>query len=210
MSRIPPSGYYYTNTIARIYLEALEEVMGRNGLNAVLNLASLTHLIDHYPPANLAKEFDFADYAALNAALEEMYGPRGGRGLQMRAGRIAFTKGLQALGALSGVGDLATRLLPLSAKISIGIPAMARVISQISDEAITVDDRGDHLVYTVRPCPACWGRTAQQPICFSHRGVLEQALDWLSNGRRFRVEETDCIATGGHACVYTIYKEPIG
>ncbi|HRE26374.1 MAG TPA: 4-vinyl reductase, partial [Anaerolineales bacterium] len=75
------SGYYYPNKMGRIYLTALEEVMGKNGLNAILRLAGLDRFIDRYPPDNLAKEFDFADIAALHTALEEMYGPRGGRGL---------------------------------------------------------------------------------------------------------------------------------
>jgi len=87
VSRIEPSGYYYPNRIARIYIEAMEEVMGKNGLNAVLRLAGLPHLIDNYPPPNLAKEFEFADYSALNGALEEMYGPRGGRGCGERTVR---------------------------------------------------------------------------------------------------------------------------
>ena len=39
MPRIEPSGYYYTNMIVRFTLEAMEEIMGKNGLNAILNLA---------------------------------------------------------------------------------------------------------------------------------------------------------------------------
>ena len=52
--QIPPSGYYYPNRIARIYLRALEEVMGRNGLNALLNLVGLQQYKDALPPNNLA------------------------------------------------------------------------------------------------------------------------------------------------------------
>ncbi|MCS6964762.1 MAG: hypothetical protein NZM16_12045, partial [Thermoflexus sp.] len=63
------SGLYYPNKIARIFLEALEEVMGKNGLNAVLHLARLPHLIDNYPPDNLERGFDFADFTAINQAL---------------------------------------------------------------------------------------------------------------------------------------------
>ncbi|NWG17107.1 MAG: 4-vinyl reductase, partial [Chloroflexi bacterium] len=39
---MPPekSGYYYPNKFARIFLDAMEEVMGKNGLNAVLHLAT--------------------------------------------------------------------------------------------------------------------------------------------------------------------------
>ena len=60
MEPIAKSGLYYPNNIARIYLQAMEEVMGKNGLNAILNMAGLTHLMDHFPPNNLAREFDFS------------------------------------------------------------------------------------------------------------------------------------------------------
>ena len=52
MEPIPVSGLYYPNKIANIALKALEDVMGKNGVNAILNLANLQHLIDHYPPPN--------------------------------------------------------------------------------------------------------------------------------------------------------------
>jgi hypothetical protein len=97
MDPIPKSGLYYPNKIARIALMAIEDVMGKNGLNAILNLAGLSHLIDNYPPDNLERQFDFADFSAINGALEEMYGPRGGRGLALRAGRAPFPKGCATL-----------------------------------------------------------------------------------------------------------------
>ncbi|MDI6814390.1 MAG: hypothetical protein QMD10_12795, partial [Desulfitobacteriaceae bacterium] len=123
MEPIPKSGYYYANKFALITLKALEEVMGKNGVNAILNLAHLPELIDQYPPDNLEREFDFADFSAINWALEEMYGPRGGRGLALRAGRATFADALRNFGALAGVGDLAFKVLPLEIKLRIGLPA---------------------------------------------------------------------------------------
>lgn len=210
MQRIEPSGYYYPNLVARVYLEAMEEVMGKNGLNAVLNLAGLSHLIDNYPPTNLKKEFEFSHYSMLNGALDELYGPRGGRGLQLRAGRASWARGLQGLGALSGVGDLAFKVLPLGAKLKAGLPAMAKVFTQISDQKSTIEDRGDYYAYIMQPCPVCWGRTADSPICFAGKGLLEEGLHWLSSGLKFRVDEIECVAMGGETCTYAIYKEPIG
>lgn len=210
MPRIEPSGYYYPNLIARIYLEAMEEVMGKNGLNAILNLAGLPQLIGNYPPSNLNKEFDFADYSALNGALEEMYGPRGGRGLQLRAGRASFAQGVRMLGPMVGMGDLAFKVLPLRAKLKVGAPAMAKVFSTFSDQKSTVEDRGDYYAYIMNPCPVCWGRTADRPICFAGKGLLEEGLHWVSGGRKFRVEEIECVAMGAETCTYAIYKEPIG
>ncbi len=39
MEPVEKSGYYYANKFALIMLEALEDVLGENGLKAVLNLA---------------------------------------------------------------------------------------------------------------------------------------------------------------------------
>ena len=41
-------------------------------------------------------------------------GPRGGRGLALRAGRATFADALRGFGALAGVGDLAFKVLPLA------------------------------------------------------------------------------------------------
>ena len=38
MDPIPKSEYYYANKIARITIMAMEDVLGKNGLNAILNL----------------------------------------------------------------------------------------------------------------------------------------------------------------------------
>jgi hypothetical protein len=115
MEKIPKSGFFNTNRFARIALEAYEEVLGKNGLNAILNLAGLSNLINNYPPDNLERQFDFADFTAIHVGLEEMYGPRGGRRLASHAGRATFSDVLKDFGAMAGVGDLALRVLPLPA-----------------------------------------------------------------------------------------------
>jgi hypothetical protein len=206
---IPKSGLYYPNNIARIYLQAMEEVMGKNGLNAILNMAHLSHMVDNYPPGNLNREFDFADYSALSGALEEMYGPRGGRGLALRAGRASFAQGLRHFGALAGAGDLAFKVLPLGTKLKIGIPAMAKVFSQVSDQKSTVEDTGTEIRYTMKPCPVCWGRKSDKPMCHAGAGLLAEGLRWLSGGHEFRVQESQCVGCGDEACVLVVQKQPI-
>jgi predicted hydrocarbon binding protein len=210
MDPIPKSEYYYANKIARITLQALEEVMGKNGLNAILNLAHLPHLIDHFPPDNLEREFNFADFSAFNLALEEMYGPRGGRGLALRAGRAAFADALRNFGALAGAGDLAFKVLPLQAKMRIGIPAMAKIFSQISDQHSTVQERENEFIYTIHRCPVCWGRrNSDKPVCFVATGLLQEGLKWLSGGNEFRVNESQCVAMNHPVCEFVIQKTPL-
>lgn len=211
MDPIPKSNYYYANKIVLITLEALEDVMGKNGLNAILNLAHLPHLIDNLPPNNLERKFDFADFSSINLALEEMYGPRGGRGLALRAGRAAFADALRNFGALAGAGDLAFKVLPLQAKMRIGIPAMAKIFSQISDQYTTVKELENEFLYTIHRCPVCWGRTASdRPVCFVAVGLLQEGLKWLSGGNEFRVNESKCVAMGDDVCEFVIQKSPMG
>lgn len=211
MESNPQSDYYYANKIALITLNSLEDVMGKNGLNAILNLAHLPHLIENKPPDNLAKEFDFADFSALNQALEIMYGARGGRGLALRVGRAAFADSLRTFGALAGAGDLAFKVLPLSTKMRIGIPAMAKIFSQISDQYSTVQEREHEFIYTIHRCPVCWGRSdSDKPVCFIATGLLQEGLKWLSGGNEFRVNESQCVAMGHSVCEFVIQKQPIG
>ncbi len=210
MESIPKSGYYYANKFARIALQAYEEVMGKNGLNAILNMAGLNHLIDNYPPDNLEREFDFSDFTSIHMALEAMYGPRGGRGLALRAGRATFNDALKNFGALVGVGDMTFKVLPLHAKMGIGLPAAAKIFSQVTDQQSTVEEREDVFVWTIHRCPICWSRHDEDnPVCYISTGLLQAMLTWVSGGLEFRVNESKCCAIGDKVCEFVIQKEPI-
>lgn len=205
----PESGYYYPNKMGRIFLLAMEEVMGRNGLNALLNLTNLRQFTVESPPDNLAREFDFSYITNLNKGLEDIYGPRGGRGLALRGGRALFARGLKGFGALAGVGDLAFKVLPLSTKLKIGVPAVARIFTQFSDQSSRVEEYPDHFLYYIDRCSMCWGRECDHPVGFIAAGILQETLRWLSGGLEFRVEEVECIGMGAKAGVFRIDKAPI-
>ena len=141
MAPLQKSGLYYPNKFGLITIKSLEEVMGKNGLNAILNLAGLNNYVESYPPDNLDKGFDFAELSAIGTSLEEMYGPRGGRGLALRAGRATFSDALRNFGARAGAADLAFVVLPLQSKLRIGLPAFAKIFSQLSDQQTTVEEK---------------------------------------------------------------------
>jgi len=205
----PRSGLYYPNKMGRIFLVALEDVMGRNGLNAVLHLAKLDYLIGNYPPDNLVKEFDFADIAALLIALEQLYGPRGGRGLAQRAGRALFANGLKNFGALAGAGDLAFKMLPVQTKLKIAVPAIAKVFNAVTDQISNTAEYPDHYIYTLERCSMCWGRKTEKPTCQVAVGIIQEALRWMSGGREFKIEILTCMGSGDDMGRLKIYKEPL-
>jgi len=210
MSSLQKSGLYYPNKFGLIIIKSLEEVMGKNGLNAILNLAGLNNYVENYPPDNLEKGFDFSELSAIGAGLEEIYGPRGGHSLALRAGRATFSDALKNFGALAGMADLAFVVLPLHAKLRIGLPSMAKIFSQLSDQHSTVEEKDNEFIYVVHKCPCCWGRhDADKPVCFIAAGLLQEGLKWISGGNEFRVDESKCVAVGDDVCEFVIQKEPI-
>jgi hypothetical protein len=67
------------NDALRLLFYAIEDVMGMDGMKAVLHGAKLESYIDNYPPKNLDLGVKFSDYARAEQAVEEFYGPRAPR-----------------------------------------------------------------------------------------------------------------------------------
>ena len=61
----PTATIHYPNRMGRIILLSMEEVMGRNGVNAILKLASLSSLIEKYPLDNSELAFSFSTVVPL-------------------------------------------------------------------------------------------------------------------------------------------------
>lgn len=210
MNEIPASGYFNTNKFARIYLESIREITGKNGLMSVLNYANLSEFTKDLPPDNLEKSFDFAYFSKINQALEDIYGEMGGRGLSLRVGRTTFHDVLKNYGALAGVGELAFRILPMQKKIRYGLNAMARLFSEISDQVTSLEETNDYFLYQIRRCPVCWGRKSEdQSVCYYIVGLLKEGLHWVTGGQEFSITETKCIALGNDLCQFEILKTPL-
>lgn len=204
-----PDAFFYPNQMGRIILLSMEEVMGKNGVHAVLKLASLSGLIDNYPPDNREREFSFSTLSNLTDVLEQVYGPHGGRGLALRIGRACFNNGVRQYGTQMGLTEMAFRLLPLPAKVSAGAKAFAELFNTFTDQKVRIEDENGKLFWHIESCPLCWERKAVEPVCHLAVGLLQEALYWLSGGKVFHVEEVTCVATGDEACTIVIDKSPI-
>jgi hypothetical protein len=209
LSSIDKSGYRCPHRAARLYQAALQTVLGCSGSSAVFNLAGLRSWPVDKNAIEDGRQIDFAEFSTVQIALEEMYGPRAGRGLARRVGWATFHRLLDEFGALSGVSDLAFKVLPLPAKLKLGYPAMARVFQYLCDHRCTTVEEEEAYIFSVQRCPACWGRKAEKPVCFGLLGLLEESLRWVSGGQYFYVEEVKCIATGDEACVFRVDKAPL-
>lgn len=196
--------------MGRIILLSLEEIVGPNAVRAILGQAGLTHYVGKYPSNNLKKQFKFDDLSQILVALEQLFGPRGGRGVALRSGRVCFKYGLREFGPMLGFTDLAFRLSPLETKLQAGAEIFADIFNQFSDQRVRVEVGDEQILWHIDRCPVCWNRHADSPVCHLAVGILQESLYWVSGGKVFFVEEVSCAARGDPTCSILIEKQALG
>ncbi|MCE9645614.1 MAG: 4-vinyl reductase [Chloroflexi bacterium] len=200
--------FFYPQKMGRLIFLGMEEVIGTSGVDAVLRVASLEKFIHNYPPSNSERKFSFETVSLLQSALEQIYGPRGGRGLALRTGRACFKYGLKEYGSMLGLTEMAFRLLSLPTKLHSGTRSFADLFNKQTDQKVTVEEKDGMILWHIERCPLCWERKAAEPVCHLAVGLLQEALYWLSGGKVFNVEETACIARGDATCTIAIDQTP--
>jgi predicted hydrocarbon binding protein len=200
---------YYPNKFGRILLLAMDEVLGRNAVMAVLNMTDLPHLINAYPPNTLDKGFRIDDLGRIHEAMDTLFGPRSGRGLALRVGRACFKYGLREFSSVPGRTDLTFRLLPMNVKLKTGAEAVAEMFNRYTDQIIKLEETPDSLRWHIKRCPVCWGRQSSTPCCHLAVGLAQEAVFWVSGGKHFMVEELACIARGDASCTINVERHPI-
>jgi predicted hydrocarbon binding protein len=191
-------------------LLAAEEVVGKQGLTAILRQIGLAHVIDHYPPEVLqaSGNFKYADYANLNCGLLEFFG-RAGKSMTMRIGRISARHGIEQQSELFGIAVLiASKILPLPTQINKGLNSMQNGYRRLMPNVrLSLEDRGDKIAYVTETCSLCAGKEANAHICWTFGGVIQGLLNWQT-GKELEIEEVQCRAQGAPTCVWEISKKP--
>jgi hypothetical protein len=191
------------NSLVRQALTSMQEVMGDNGLNAVLRTSGLERFIGNFPPNNLEPSIQASQYAKLNEAIEQFYG-RGGKGMLRRIGKASFQYGVREQSALLGVAGVALKLLPERQRIKFILNGMADALKKSNPEVNAwVDESGDKLAYVESTCAICNGRHSADPICHLYVGSVAEAVNWAT-GKEYVVTETHCLAKGNDYCRFEV------
>ncbi len=191
------------NTIMRQALVSSQEVMGSNGLNAVLRTSGLERFIDNFPPNDLEPSVKTSEYAQFNQAIESFYG-RAAKGMLHRVGRASFQYGVREQAALLGIAGVALKVLPEKQRIKFILNGVANALKKSNPEVDTwVEDGPDGLAYVERTCGICWGRQSNQPLCHLYVGSIGEAVLWAS-GTEHEIIETHCIARGDEYCRFLV------
>jgi predicted hydrocarbon binding protein len=191
------------NGIVRQALVSAQEVMGENGLHAVLRSCGLERYVNQLPPNDTNPAIKTSDYARVNQAIEEFYG-RAGKGMLIRIGKASFQYGLREQSALLGVAGVAIKLLPTKQRIKFILNGMADALKKSNAEVDAwVEETGETIAYIDRTCAVCWGRTHEKSICHLYVGSITEAVLWAT-GTEYQVTETHCMAKGDPYCRFEV------
>lgn len=188
--------YFYPNIWGRGVLVAAEEILGKNGVNALLNLANLPQYIDNYPPDNIKKDFPFEHVSAIQKALWDMYGSKGARVFAVRGGEETFTYSLDKYEKVQKAAQAAMALGSARTRLKAGLLFFAKFFNTVSDQKVRVEEDDNAWKWVIERCPMCWGRTADEPVCHLAVGVLNSASKWATGGEILRIKAVECIAMG--------------
>ena len=191
------------NAIVRQALVSAEEVMGTNGLHAVLRSAGLERFVGNLPPNDMQPSIKTSEYASLNRAIENFYG-RAAKGMLRRIGRASFQYGVREQAALLGVAGVALKFLPKKQRIMFILNGMADALKKSNPEVDAwMEEKDNTVAYIDRSCAMCWGHQSEQPICHLYIGSVGEAVLWAT-GVEYEITETHCIAKGDEYCRFEV------
>jgi predicted hydrocarbon binding protein len=200
------SGFHITGRSGLRVFESLEIVLGKGGLTAMLRYAKLSQFIDNYPADTSERIVDFADLSSIHAALEDLYGGRGGKVLMTHVGREMWN---ELVGPLAdpnlNAPITAVKNLPQDQRIGSIINLLKNVYEATGDRHIDVEETEDAYLFKTNPCPCCWGRKMAQPGCNVTAGHLQNAVSWATD-QLHPILQTTCRGCGDEVCTFKILK----
>ncbi len=200
---VNPEEAVIVNALVRQALVSAQEVMGENGLNAVLRSVGLERFVGNFPPNDTNPGIKTVEYAKLNEAIEVFYG-RGGKGMLRRIGKASFQYGVREQGALMGVAGVALKLMPQKGRIKFVLNAMVNARKKTNPQVDAwLEDEGDKIAYCESTCAICLGRHSDQPVCHLYVGSVAEAVRWATE-QEYAIIETHCIAKGDKYCCFEV------
>lgn len=197
------------NDALRLLFLAIEEVMGADGMKAVLRGARLERYMGNYPPKNLELGVKFSEYGCAEQAVEDFYGPRGAKAMLQRVGRLTFNYGMKEQSAVLGLAGQALKVMPLPTgnKMKLLLDQIAGAANKTINQPTRVEDAGDSFTWVVSHCMCVYRPKHDAACCYVTVGALTEALRWLTD-KHYAVQEISCMNLGADACQYRIPKTP--
>lgn len=177
-----------TDAVVRVVLDGAEDVIGKNGLNALLNYGKMSHLINNKPEFTMEKNFTDEDYAAITSSFHTILGSRGTKAILRQVG-TATAKRVIASGVYNSLAEFDKEEKLLKA-LEIYVMASGRGKAFLE---------GENIVYDNDMCTVCLNITDEVPVCTIVNGIIDELAKWAGIEGKITVE-TKCKAKGDDTC----------
>ena len=197
-----------SNMTFRVMLLGINEMVGQNGLDVVLNFTGLTKYRDAIPPNNdLVENCWISEATGLDRGVEEIFGGNGAAAILVQVGKKQAVCGLeenkevseQVRESMEGKDDFE--------RVKMILNITAGIISAQMNTEVWIEEKGEEVFYCDRGGTHCFDRTSTQPVCFATVGFLLGLVEWATGNNDWKVKETRCIALGHEYCVYRISRK---
>lgn len=196
------------NQLLYLTLTSIEEVMGKNGINTLLNFTKLQKFRDNYPPYNLELEQSSDDFSRMLTGIIEIMGEKGARPILFRGGMRSFTimyENYPMLFNLEGIEPTektTERLFDEFVKIENTILTAS---TQYFGDIYKMYECDEGLVLENHDCYWCKGVKAKEPVCHGSVGFHFGIANWVT-GQKIKIEETNCCAVGDDFCKLVMHR----
>jgi predicted hydrocarbon binding protein len=181
-----------SNLVVRMILDATEDILGANGLKALLNYSGLIHILESKPDFSLEKNYTDEEYGHLTSSWYKVLGTSGGKAVFRMIGK---SSGKRSIG--TGLFDSLKDLDPNERLFKmVELFAMATGRGKASRE-------GDVIIYDNPQCTACSVITSNTAVCTALNGAFDEYAAW-AGVTGVRTDETRCKARGDNTCRYEI------
>jgi predicted hydrocarbon binding protein len=191
-----------------ISLLSLEEILGKNGLNALLNYGNIKRFLDEFPPNNDKTEIPMAEFMSLFRSMLDIFGERGTRTLLYNAGRKSFRVTLEKNPALIGFINLGLKVLSPRKRAEKALKVVTKAGDKLFgiQQKFTVLENGFRTEIT--DCFWCKGLKTADPVCHAEVGFEAELVNWAAGGDiEYDVREVTCIARGDASCTFMVTEK---
>ena len=181
-----------TNVVVRIVLDGIEDVLGKNGLNALLNFGNMSQLINNKPDYSFERNFTDEQYTAIISSIYTIIGVKGSKAIMRQVGD-ATAKQIIKSGILDSLNDFKKEEKLLKA-LEIYVMGSKR-------GEVTIED--GNIVFDNKMCTTCLNVTDKAPVCTFVNGIIDGLAKWAGvEGKRS--VETKCKAMGDDSCRHEV------
>lgn len=196
------------NQLFNLGFTTMEEILGKKGLNSVLNYKGLQKFIGNYPPDNLEKEQSSRDFTSIITGIVDILGERGARTILFRCGMRSFEIMLSKFPTLFNLDGIE----PEQREPDRMFEEFKRIYRFVVDALISIYgdiykfyDCEEGATMEISPCFWCDGLKTERPICLVPAGFEFAAARWII-GREIKIEEVLCVAKGDEICKIIMYR----